>query len=430
MKNHQLNTNYWKGEFPLNNVLQMPKKIGYVVKRYPRFSETFIVNEILAHEDSGLELQIFSLNYPDDSHFQDIVGEVQSPVTYLPQDYIKASTWWDYLNKAVEVIPCLFTMLEVFRNERFRHVYQAIELAKIIKTTGIDHLHAHFATSATTVARMASYFANIPYTFTAHAKDIYHKDIDFKDLQSKIHDASSVITVSDYNIEHLTRMFVSDKNKIKRIYNGLDLRKLEHRIPINRKPEIITIGRLVEKKGLNILVDACNILAKRGVDFHCSIIGKGELESELLKQIKEKNLQDKVELTGALPRTQSLQKFYESSIFAAPAIVANDGNRDGLPTSILESMALGVPCISTDVTGIPEVLKDNETGIIVPQNNSVELANAIEKLLNDPELSILLSKNARKLIESNFDISKNSAKIREIFAQNVISNEVILTSDG
>jgi glycosyltransferase involved in cell wall biosynthesis len=407
----------------------MPKKIGYVVKRYPRYSETFIVNEILAHEDAGLEVQIFSLNHPDDSHFQDIVGEVQSPVTYITQDTMKASSWWDYVNKTSEVIPGLFQMLEVFRNERFRHVYQAIELAKIIKTTGIDHLHAHFATSATTVARMASYFANIPYTFTAHAKDIYHEDIDFKDLQSKIHDASSVITVSNYNIEHLTRTFSSDKDKIKRIYNGLDLSKLEYRIPKNRKPHIITIGRLVEKKGLNILVDACDILAKRGVDFHCSIIGKGELKSELLRQIKEKNLQDKVELTGALPRTQSIQKFYDASIFAAPAIVADDGNRDGLPTSILESMALGVPCISTDVTGIPEVLKNNETGIIVPQNNSVELANAIEKLLNDSELSILMSKNARKLIESDFDISKNSAKIREIFSKPVISQEIVVKSD-
>ena len=405
------------------------KKIGYVLKRYPRYSETFIVNEILAHEAAGLEIQIFSLMYPTDGHFQDVLGEVQSPVKYLPQDYMEASIWWYYLNKANEVLPDLFQMLEVFRNERFRHVYQAIELATIVRTTGIEHLHAHFATSATNVARMASYLSNIPYTFTAHAKDIYHQDIDFKDLQSKIHDASSVITVSNYNIEHLTRMFGSDKDKIKRVYNGLDLRKLEYRIPKNRKPHIITIGRLVEKKGLNILVDACDILDKRGVDFHCSIIGKGELEFELIEQIKEKNLQDKVELTGALPRTQIIQKFYEASIFAAPAIVANDGNRDGLPTSILEAMALGVPCISTDVTGIPEVLKNNKTGILVPQNNSVKLANAIEKLLNDSKLSISLSENARKLIESNFDISKNSAKIREIFAQNVVSKEVLLTSD-
>ena len=407
-----------------------PKKIGYVLKKYPRYSETFIVNEILAHEDAGLEIEIFSLTPSDDSHFQDIVGEVQSPVIYLPLDYLKASTWWKYLNKANEVLPNLFQMLEVFRDEKFKYVYQAIELAKIIRTTGIEHLHAHFASSATTVARLASYFSNIPYTFTAHAKDIYHEDIDFGKLQSKIHDASSVITVSNYNLEHLTRMFRSDKDKIKRVYNGLDLRKLQYRSPENRKPNIITIGRLVEKKGLNILVDACEILAKHGVEFHCSIIGKGELESELLEQIKEKNLQNKVELTGALPRTKALQKFYDASIFTAPAVVANDGNRDGLPTSILEAMALGVPCISTDVTGIPEVLKDNKTGIVIPQNNSVELAKAIERLLNDSKLSILLSENARKLIESNFDIRKNSAKIREIFAQNAVSKEVILTSDG
>jgi glycosyltransferase involved in cell wall biosynthesis len=225
-------------------------------------------------------------------------------------------------------------------------------------------------------------------------------------------------------------MFGPDTDKIKRVYNGLDLSRLQYRTPENRKPNIITIGRLVEKKGLNILVDACEILAKRGLDFHCSIIGKGELESELLGQIKDRNLQDKVELTGALPRTEVLQNFYNAAVFAAPAIVAKDGNRDGLPTTILEAMALGVPCISTDVTGIPEVLKDNETGLLVPQNNSVELANAIERLLNDSKLAISLARNARNLIESNFDIRKNSVRIREIFAQNLISEKVILASDG
>ena len=238
-------------------------------------------------------------------------------------------------------------------------------MAKIVKLHKIEHLHSHFATSATNVARISSHFSNVPFSFTAHAKDIFHENTDFRDLQTKLRDASAVVTVSDYNFNYLQRTFGSYANSVRRIYNGMDLKKLSYRKPENRKPNIITIGRLVEKKGLNILVDACDILAQRNVDFHCSIIGKGELKSEILEQIKEKNLQDKVELTGALPRTQSLQKFYEASIFAAPAIVANDGNRDGLPTSILEAMALGVPCISTDVTGIPEGLINNKNKFLL-----------------------------------------------------------------
>lgn len=406
-----------------------PKKIGYVLKKYPRYSETFIVNEILAHEDAGLEIEIFSLTPSDDSHYQDIVGDVKAPVHYLSSDNLKAKGFWGLLNETAEVLPGVFQKLELLRQEKFRYLYQGLELAKIVKLQKIEHLHSHFASSATNVARISSHFSNVPFSFTAHAKDIFHEDIDFRELQTKLRDASAVVTVSDYNFNYLQRTFGSYANSVRRIYNGMDLKKLSYRKPENRKPNIITIGRLIEKKGLDVLIDACAILAKKDLEFNCSIIGKGDLEPQLQAQINENQLQDKVELAGAIPRREVIESFYNAAVFAAPAIIAQDGNRDGLPTTLLESMALGTPCVATDVTGIPEIITDMVTGLSVEQKDPVGLANALEKLLHNPSLGVSLSENAHKLIELKFDISKNSAKIREIFAQNVVSKEVILTSD-
>ena len=406
-----------------------PKKIGYVLKKYPRYSETFIVNEILAHEDAGLEIEIFSLTPSDDSHYQDIVGDVKAPVHYLSGDNLKAKGFWGLLNETEEVLPGVFQKLKFLRQEKFRYLYQGLELAKIVKLQKIEHLHSHFATSATNVARISSHFSNVPFSFTAHAKDIFHEDTDVRELQTKLRDASAVVTVSDYNFNYLHRTFGSYANSVRRIYNGMDLKKLSYRKPENRKPNIITIGRLIEKKGLDVLIDACAILAKKDLEFNCSIIGKGDLEPQLQAQINENQLQDKVELAGAIPRREVIESFYNAAVFAAPAIIAQDGNRDGLPTTLLESMALGTPCVATDVTGIPEIITDKVTGLSVEQNDPVGLANALEKLLHNPSLGVSLSENAHKLIELKFDISKNSAKIREIFAQNVVSKEVILTSD-
>ena len=408
---------------------RIPKKIGYVLKRYPRYSETFVVNEILAHEAAGTEIHIFSLFAPEDGHFQDILGEVKAPVTYLTYEKLKAKNFWQLLYETNEVLPGVFQKLEMFSQEKFLHLYQALELAKIVRLEDIQHLHSHFATSSTNVTRMASHFSNVPYSFTAHAKDIYHENTNLESLRCKLRDAASVITVSEYNLGYLRKTFGSNAHSVKRVYNGMDLKKLQYRKPENRKPNIIAVGRLVEKKGLDVLVDACYILAKNGLGFHCNIIGKGELESQLQAQIKENGLEKRIALQGALPRTEVIESYCNAAVFVAPAVIAKDGNRDGLPTTLLESMALGTPCVSTNITGIPEILQDGETGLLVKQNDPIGLSKAIESLLINQELGVTLSEKARKLIEAKFDITINSAQIRESFVRPIISKRVITPSD-
>jgi colanic acid/amylovoran biosynthesis glycosyltransferase len=389
--------------------------MGYVLKRYPRYSETFIVNEILAHEAAGLDIQIFSLMPPADSHFQDIIGHVKAPVRYLPYENIKGIDFWQAVEEAENTIPGVLTKLKLTRGENYRDIYQALILASAVRSNGLGHLHAHFSTSATTVARLASLFSEVPYTFTAHAKDIYHQDVDHVSLQCKVHDAAAVVTIGEYNLNYLRRMFPSDNSKIVRIYNGLDLASFQYRKPERRNNEIVAVGRLVEKKGFDVLIDACALLNRLSKHFHCSIIGTGPLENTLRAQVEQLGLQTNVQLTGALPRNEMLRYIQEATVLAAPSVVGHDGDRDGLPTTLLEAMALGTPCVSTDVTGIPEVLHDGDTGLMVPQHDSVALANALERLLQDPELATSLAEKARALIESKFDIHKNTAALREIF---------------
>jgi colanic acid/amylovoran biosynthesis glycosyltransferase len=403
-------------------------KVGYVLKRYPRYSETFVVNEILAHESAGLNLTIFALRPPCDTHFQDKISQVRSPVTYIRQPIqgrvnaslntqtpTAASYFWAELQEASKVIPGFWGKLAIAQGERASTVYQAAWLAQSVKQQGITHLHAHFGSVATSVTRLAAYFADVPYTFTAHAKDIFHEDVQFEDLQRKLQDAAAVVTVSDYNLQYLQQHYGAAAARVQRIYNGLDLEQLHYCSPIHRPPLILSVGRLVEKKGLSVLIDACAILRQQQLEFRCQIVGTGALEAELQQQIQRLGLQSNVEIVGPRPQSEVFQLMQQAAVFAAPYIIGCDGNRDGLPTVLLEAMALGTPCVSTDVTGIPEIVSDRDTGLMVPQRDVKQLAIALQQLLSKPQLRVQLSMRARQLIESKFDIHQNTAALRTLF---------------
>lgn len=403
-------------------------RVGYVVKRYPRYSETFIVNEILAHEKAGLKLDIFALRPCTDTHFQPAISRVKASVTYLA-DKGKMNDLWTALHAAARVIPDCPSKIISLQDVDVSTVYQGIQLATAIRQRGIQHLHAHFGTSAAAVARVAAYLAGITYSFTAHAKDIFHESVCEDDLRTKLRDAASTITVSDYNLAYLGDVFGEDADRVVRIYNGIELDRFPYASPENRAPRIVAVGRLVEKKGFADLVDACAMLADRGVAFKCQIIGEGDCEAALKQQIAALGLNHCVELAGPRPQSEIVDLLQNAAVFAAPCVIGEDGNRDGLPTVLLESMALGTPCISTDVTGIPEILHHEETGLLVGQKDSKALANAIERLINDAALRVKLAEAARALIASQFDIHLNTEKIRSHFRKPVSSGDAVPVSE-
>ena len=392
------------------------QRVGYIVKRYPCYSETFIVNEILAHEAAGLDIEIFSLRPTLDSHFQNIISQVRAPVHFLSgYKRLQGVKLWEAVEQVSEVIPEIWSKLAYSRGEDVHNIFQALQIACKAHLSGITHLHAHFATSPTNVARLASHFAGIPYSFTTHAKDIFHQNVKYNDLENKLRDATTTIAISDYNRNYLCQTYNVTPGKVRHIYNGLDLQKFPFSSPKKRPPQIISVGRLVEKKGFPTLIEACALLAKRGCQFTCQITGKGELEAELRSRIDKLHLNDFVKLVGPQPQNKIIELVREAAVFVAPCIIGSDGNRDGLPTVLLEAMALGTPCISTNVTGIPEVIKNRETGLLVPQLDPISLAAAIETLLSDPSLRVQIAIKARKLIVEKFDIHRNSAHVRQVF---------------
>lgn len=359
--------------------------VAYVLKRYPRLSQTFVVNEIRAHEAAGLPLSIETLRLPAVEDDRADVRGVCAPVHRLsgePQ-------------------------------------VQAEELARRIRSRGVQHLHAHFGNSAAEVARLAAVEAGIGYSFTAHARDIYLDDVDHVALARRLHEARHVITVSDHNRAHLMQRYGLPGARVSRLYNGLDLGRLAWRSPVEREPLVLAVGRLVEKKGFADLIDA---LALLGPGTRCVIAGGGPLLADLQAQADRLGVAERVQFLGAVEPAQVLRWMRRAAVLAAPCIVGADGDRDGLPTVLLEAMALGTPCVSTDVTGIPELVRDGATGLLVAQRAPVALAAALQRLIDGPDLRLRLALAARDLTAAEFDIHVNTARLRERFAEAIRSS--------
>lgn len=402
-------------------------RVGYVVKRYPRYSETFVVREILAHEEAGLPIEIFSLRPPNDGHFQDLIARVKARVNYLTlpgeggyaEAMAAATRGASQLLRAIGLakgeLPSLWEQLEGMLEEDARDIYQALQLAKEVRQKHIQHLHAPFASDSATVARLGARLAGITYSITARAKDIFHDTVCHDTLRDKFRDAAGIVTISEFHLAYLRQAYGPLAAKVQRIYNGLDLREFSYQSPLDRPPVILAVGRLVEKKGFADLLDACSLLARIGRPFRCRIVGAGPLMVDLISHIDRLNLRSHVELVGPLPQVEVIREMRRAAVLAVPCIVGQDGDRDGLPNVIQEALALGTPVVSTDVTGIPEVVIDDVTGLQVPQRDPAALAQALGRLLGDPTLRVRLASTARRLMEEEFDIRRNTAKRRALF---------------
>lgn len=394
--------------------------IAYILKMYPRFSETFILNEILELERQRVPIQIFSLKKPDDGRFHADLSRVRAGVTYVPESLLlEPRAFWEAHREVWGWNPrrymrVLWSVIKRRRLGALKRFLQAGYLAPRLRRAGITHAHAHFASSATSVALYLHRLVDISYSFTAHAKDIYSDSVSADVLKRKLARARFAVTVSDYNQRYLSD--IDGATSLHRIYNGLDLRQFAPRaVSLDHPPLILGVGRLVEKKGFAYLVEACAVLRQRGLQFRCRIVGKGPLDGELRALIRELKLEECVELAGPLPREALLELYPRASVFVAPCIVGSDGNRDGLPTVLIEAMAMQVPVISTDVTGIPELVLHERTGLIAPQSDAMALAGAIERVLTNPAGAQAMARAGRELVTQRFDLRSNVAQLRHLF---------------
>jgi colanic acid/amylovoran biosynthesis glycosyltransferase len=391
--------------------------IAYVLKMYPRFSETFVLAELLELERQGVPLHVFSLRKPDDGVFHADVARLRAPVTYLPESALLAPRVYAAAHRKLarrdprRYAAALGAVAASHRRTAWKHFLRAGYIASELQRIGVGHVHAHFASGPAAVALHLHRLTGISYSFTAHAKDIYIDGVDEDALAAKLRAARFAVTVSDYNRRHLARLAGADR--LVRIYNGLDLERFSpNGAAPDQPPVVLGVGRLIEKKGFGTLIRACALLRDRGVDFRCVIVGKGPLAGELATLVDELGLRDRVELAGPEPREEVLDRYRRASVVVAPCVVGSDGNRDGLPTVLVEAMAIGVPVVSTDVTGIPELVEDGLTGLVVRQHDPVALAAAVARIVTDPARAAALARAGRERVEEQFDLRRNVSELR------------------
>jgi glycosyltransferase involved in cell wall biosynthesis len=327
-------------------------KLVYILKWFPKASETFVLDEILAHQKAEVPLTIFSLFASPDGIHQDYVREIGYRIQYVPEGSLAEKAEW---------------------------------IAS--RCAGATHLHAHFAASATTVALLVSLKTGIPYSFTAYARDIFHQDVSRDELAEKITQARFCLTVSHYNRDYL--LSLSPLADIRMLRTGLSLERFPFR-PLPRESFVLGVGRLVPKKGFDTLVQACP------PRYPLHIIGDGPELPRVQGAI----------LHGFLTRTVAYTWICRAGLLVLPCRIADDGDRDGIPTVLSEGLAAGTPLLATRVVGIPEVCQT-----LVDPNDPSALRDGIEKMMQDPPSQETLW-HGRRWVEANCNIDKQMEILR------------------
>ncbi len=397
-----------------------PARVGYVLKMFPRLSETFILNEVLELEEQGLLLHIFSLKRPTETVCHGQSKLVRSPVTYLPERILSAPFrvlcgqfhvwskhrrgWWRALRNAMRAVRA---RADVGAGLAF---CQACCLIRELRD--IRHLHAHYANVPAKVALIVHRITGNSYSITTHAKDIFQNNpFASPKLQERMVRARFVVANSRFSAYQICTG-LAGQGQVRAVYNGLDLSAFSLRKSPAHEPLILSVGRLVEKKGFGDLIAACCQLKRRNIKFTCELVGTGVLSKSLKEQIRDFGVGDCVKMVGPLSQ-EELRKHYERAmVFALPCIEANDGDRDILPNVVKEAMAVGVPVVTTRMDGIEELVEDGVSGLLVTPGDVPGLAAKLELLLSDCTLRQQLATQGRKVIEERFDRRSNVAQLK------------------
>ncbi|MCP4536928.1 MAG: colanic acid biosynthesis glycosyltransferase WcaL, partial [Chloroflexi bacterium] len=342
--------------------------------------------------------------------------QVYDPRLWLAQLYfmVKAprrycKLLWNLMKQPVPQFSWLFKRLLIF--------WKGVYLAKYLQGSGVQLIHAHFAWLSAAAALVVSQLLDLPLTVTAHACDIYSPE---NDLLCLIAGASDrLVPISDYNkriIGELCPRAVEDRMEV--IHCGIDLDRFQTTSTMSDTTlRILSVGSLVEKKGHEYLIRACQRLKDQGLDFHCTIIGRGGRRAALERLIADLGVKDVVTLAGAREQGWVYEALQNSHIFALACVVAENGDRDGIPVAMMEALAMGVPVVSTRVSGIPELVRHQETGLLTPEKDVEAFAAAMIQLAEDDALRQRLAANGRSLVEQEFNIQENGRRSVDLFRQ-------------
>jgi len=405
----------------------MSSPVAFVLKGYPRLSETFIAQEILALEKLGLDIRLFSLRHPTDAQRHPIHDEISAQAHYLPEylykEALRTLQAWMFVRRK----PGYKTALKVWRKDlkrnptanRIRRFGQALVLAHELPED-VRHIHAHFLHTPASVARYAALILGLPWSCSAHAKDIWTSPQ--WELSEKLDDCRWLVTCTKFNAEHLSAL-ASDPRRVELVYHGLDFSRFA---PPPREQagrdgstpdhpvQLICVGRAVAKKGHARLLNALAMLPDH-LHWRLHLIGGGVLFDRLKRQAERNGLASRIVWSGALAQTEVLARYRTADLFVLNSLVTQDGDRDGLPNVLMEAQSQRLACLSTQVSAIPELIVPDVTGILVPAEDDRALADALERLIRDPSLRRHLGDAGFEHVHRTFDFQCGIDKLADRF---------------
>lgn len=400
--------------------------VAFVLKGYPRLSETFIAQEIAALEGRGLDIMIVSLRHPTDRKRHPLHDQIRARILYLPEYLYQEPVrvirgWWK-----ARGMPGYRTALHLWWQDlkrdrtpnRIRRFGQALVLAAELPEN-CRHLHAHFIHTPGSVSRYAAQILQYPWTASAHARDIWITPEWEK--REKLADCRWAVTCTAHNVSHLAAL--SDPAKVSLVYHGLDFTRFPEAPEWRPRRDgrdaqdpvqLLSVGRAVEKKGYDILLES---LARLPVDLHWRFthIGGGPLLPALKVQAARLNLADRITWRGAEAQDAVIAAYRDADIFALASRRDRDGDMDGLPNVLMEAQSQGLPCAATSISAIPELIVDGETGLLVPAEDVEELAVALNRLIVDPILRQRLGNRAAARVRQDFGMSRGIAELAKRF---------------
>ncbi|WP_020679896.1 glycosyltransferase family 4 protein [Marinobacterium rhizophilum] len=405
----------------------MSRQITLVLKGYPRLSETFIAQEIRALEQRGLHITLASLRHPTDKATHPIHDEIQAPVLYLPeylhQEPLRVLKGWWKARRLPGYRTCLQHWWQDLKRDcsrnRVRRLGQAMVLAAELPP-GTEQLYAHFLHTPASVTRYCALLTGLPWSASAHAKDIWTSEP--WELREKLAELSWLATCTGANHDYLQSL-AADPSRVHLVYHGLDFRRFSAppSMPQSRDARqaqdpvrLISVGRAVAKKGYDDLLNALAALPAECA-WQLTHIGGGPLLGGLKQQAQALGIDQRIQWLGALPQKQVLESYRTSDLFVLASKIVDDGDRDGLPNVLMEAQSQGLCCLSTSISGIPELIEHQRTGWLVEPGDATGLTAALQRLLHDPALRTTLGQAGQQRVQRVFDVERGIDQLAELF---------------